>query len=391
MQPSQRIQDISPSGDNGWGLFLQARDMIAQGIPVIELTIGEPDIRTDPSILNAMHASALGGHTGYTNVPGTTDLRRAIAARVSTRTGVKTTIDNVMITPGGQSALFSAHMGACNVGDTALYIDPFYATYPGTIRATGAVAQTIKTQSENGFQPTAADLNDAASKAQSLLINTPNNPTGSTYTAQTMQTIAETCQNHNLWLISDEVYDTQLWQGHHISPRALPHMAERTMVIGSLSKSHAMTGSRLGWIIAPETMIEHLTNLATHTTYGVQGYIQDAALFALNQGHAFEEKVAAPFKKRRDIALGIIANFPSLKAIPPKGGMYIMLDIRATGLSGKAFGEALLKKHHIAVMPGESFGQAAAGHIRIAMTVEDTKFANALTTLCQFATDLSNE
>lgn len=388
MTPSQRIQTITPSGDNGWELFLKARDMIAKGVPVIELTIGEHDIRTDRSILDHMHASALGGHTGYTAVPGIPKLRQAIAARVQAKTGVSTTMHNVLITPGGQMALYLAHMAACEVGDTALFIDPYYATYPGTIRAAGAVAQSIQTHAANDFQPQKSDLEAAARTARSLLINTPNNPTGSTYSPETMNMIAQICQDQNLWLISDEVYDTQIWEGTHISPRALPEMQNRTIVIGSMSKSHAMTGSRIGWIIAPEDTIDHLTNLATHMTYGVQGYIQDAALFALNQGSEFETEIAAPFKRRRDIAQKIIAQHPQLKAISPKGAMYLMLDIRATGLSGKEFGHKLLDEKQIAVMPGESFGSSAAGHIRIAMTIKDEAFAQAIKTLCQFASEL---
>ncbi len=390
MTPSNRISTISPSGDNGWGLFLKARSLVAQGHDIVELTIGEHDIRTDPSILTEMHNSANSGHTGYAAVPGTPELRAAIAARVEQQTGVPTTSDNVMVTPGGQSALFAAHMAACDTGDTALYIDPYYATYPGTIRATGALAQSIETKASNDFQPTESELTSHISGAKSLLINTPNNPTGSTYSPETLALIARLCQENDLWLISDEVYDTQIWEGTHLSPRALPNMAERTLVIGSMSKSHAMTGSRLGWIIAPEDMIEHLINLATHTTYGVPGYIQDAALFALNQGAAFEEKIAEPFKRRREIAQSIIANYPKLSAITPKGGMYVMLDIRATGLSGQEFATRLLDEKQIAVMPGESFGMSAAGHLRIAMTIPDDRFSSALNTLCQFATDLSH-
>ena len=126
-----------------------------------------------------------------------------------------------------------------------------------------------------------------------FLMNSPNNPTGTVYSTATMEAIAEYVQQNDLTLISDEVYDTQIWSGAHVSPRALPNMAERTIVIGSMSKSHAMTGSRIGWVIAPEEAIENMIDLATNTTYGVAGFVQDAALFALSQGEVFEEKIAA--------------------------------------------------------------------------------------------------
>lgn len=386
MQISQRMATLTGGGSDGWDVFLKARRMIAGGITVTELTIGEHDIRTAEPILQEMHKSALGGHTGYAMVPGTDDLRDVVAARVAARTGVPTTRENVMITPGGQSALFAAHAAACDPGDTALYIDPYYATYPGTIRGVSAIPRAVPAFASDAFQPATGPLAEAAAEgAASLLINSPNNPTGVVYSRATLEGIAAVCQEHDMWLISDEVYDTQVWEGTHLSPRALPGMAERTLVVGSMSKSHAMTGSRCGWIVGPEAVIEHLVSFATHTTYGVPGYIQDASVFALTQGDAFEAQIAAPFQRRRAIAQRVIAAQNTVSMIPAQGAMYVMLDITATGLSGDDFADQLLEAHHIAVMPGESFGTAAAGHIRVAMTIEDGAFEAALRQLCSFA------
>lgn len=389
MKLSHRITHLTGGGSDGWDVFYRARRMIAEGQAVTELTIGEHDIRTDPSILGAMDASVRSGHTGYAMVPGTDLLRDTVAARMQIRTGVKTTRDNVLITPGGQAALFAAHVALCDPGDIGLYLDPFYATYPGTIRGAGAVATPIQTRTQDAFQPRAEDVDAHAESAVSLLINTPNNPTGVVYSAETLQGIADVCRRRDLWLISDEVYDTQVWEGSHMSPRALPDMAARTLVIGSMSKSHAMTGSRCGWIVGPEEVVEHLINLATHTTYGVPGFIQDAASFALNAGQELEDKVAAPFRRRRSLAMQVLSEQQIVGLIPAQGAMYLMLDVRATGLSGEAFANALLDSHSIAVMPGESFGAAAAGHIRVAMTIDDQRFASALKTLCDFAANLA--
>jgi len=385
MQLSSRIKNITGGGSDGWDVFYRARQMVADGEPVTELTIGEHDIGTSAAILQSMHDAAVGGHTGYAMVPGTASLRDTVAARIEARTGVATTRDNILITPGGQAALFAAHNAACNPGDTALYIDPYYATYPGTIRGVGAVPKAIVTSPETAFQPTRAALLAAAAGATSLLINTPNNPTGAVYSRQTLDAVAETAIEHDLWLISDEVYDTQVWEGTHLSPRSLPGMAERTLVVGSMSKSHAMTGSRVGWICGPEEAITALINLATHTTYGVPGYIQDAAAFALRQGDTVEEEVAAPFRRRRTLTMEALSGQNLIRALPADGAMYVMLDIRATGLSGEAFANALLDAKKIAVMPGESFGEAAAGHIRVAMTVDDNAYVDALTRLVAFA------
>ncbi|WP_210092399.1 pyridoxal phosphate-dependent aminotransferase [Ruegeria sp. HKCCSP346] len=391
MRLSERITQITGGGSDGWDVFYRARRMLSEGQAVTELTIGEHDTRTDPLILRAMELSTRNGHTGYAMVPGTDLLRDTVAARVQTRTCVPTSRNNVLITPGGQAALFAAHMAVCDPGDVGLFLDPYYATYPGTIRGVGAVARAVQTAADDAFQPQAERIDAAAEGAVSLLINTPNNPTGVVYSRQSLEAVADVCKRRDLWLISDEVYDTQVWDGEHLSPRALPDMAERTLVVGSMSKSHAMTGSRCGWVVGPEEVIAHLINLATHTTYGVPGFVQDASSFALTAGVELEEKIAAPFRRRRSLAMDILALQNIVGLVPAQGAMYLMLDIRATGMSGDAFANALLDAHKIAVMPGESFGKAAAGHIRVAMTVADERFADALKTLCEFASQLARK
>ena len=389
MQLSTTLTNLTPGGDDGWGLFYEARRRKAAGEQIFELTIGEHDIPTHEKILGAMLEAALAGHTGYAAVPGVSALREKVAERVSARTGVPTGPENVVITSGGQAGLFAAHKAVLNPSDVGLFLDPYYATYPGTIRGSGAEARPIACHPEHGFQPRGSDIRAASKRARSLLINTPNNPTGVVYTRETLEGIAAVCRDEDLWLISDEVYDTQIWEGEHISPRALEGMTERTLVIGSMSKSHAMTGSRVGWIVGPEDVIAHLINLATHTTYGVPGYIQDAALFALNEGPWLEDEVGAPFKRRREIAERLIAGQNLVGLVPSAGAMYLMLDLRGTGMTGEAFAQALLDAHGIAVMPGESFGAAAAGHVRVAMTLEDSAFETALSTLLKFAESLA--
>ncbi|MFP7673227.1 pyridoxal phosphate-dependent aminotransferase [Marivita sp. S0852] len=386
---SQRITGLNGGGSDGWDVFYRARAMVEAGEDVVELTIGEHDIRTDPAILNAMYDSAVGGHTGYASVPGVGALRDEIAARITAQSGVPTERKNVMVTPGGQAALFSAHMAVCGSGDPAAFIDPYYATYPGVVRSVGAIPRPVPTRSRFGFLPQKDALQTACRGAASLMINTPNNPTGAVYPKATLEEIAAVVEAEDMWLISDEVYDTQVWEGTHLSPRALPGMQDRTLVVGSMSKSHAMTGSRIGWIVGPEDAITALIDLATNTTYGVPGYIQDAALFALRAGAEIEDRVAAPFLRRRNMARQILQDQTIVRSIPAQGAMYVMLDVRETGLSGEAFANALLDSHRIAVMPGESFGQSAEGHIRVAMTVADDRFETALRTICTFAAGLA--
>jgi arginine:pyruvate transaminase len=336
-----------------------------------------------------MDASARGGHTGYAAIRGTETLRAAVAARVAERTGVATGPENVLITPGGQAALFAAHHLVGEAGDRALFVDPYYATYPGTIRGAGLVPVPVAARAEDGFQPRAEDIDALAGDAVSLLLNSPNNPTGAVYTRVALDEMAGVVRAHDLWLISDEVYDTQVWEGAHVSPRALPGMAERTLVIGSMSKSHAMTGSRVGWIVGPAEAVAALAVLSTHTTYGVPGFVQDAAEFALSLGPPFEAEIAAPFRRRREIAMRLLAGQNLVRAVPSGGAMYVMLDVRATGLSGEDFAGRLLDEARIAAMPGESFGAAAAGHLRVALTIPDGAFAAAFERILDFAGEIA--
>jgi len=384
--PSARIRNLTGGGgDDGWGLFYRARAMKAAGEPVLELTIGEHDIGTASDILDEMARAAHAGHTGYAAVPGIAPLRAAVAERLSAQHGRDYGPENILIVPGGQAGLFAAHHAACDEGATALLIDPYYATYPGTIRAVGARPVAVPARSEDGLQPELDALAKAAPGAASLLINSPNNPTGAVYSRGSLEGIAAIAEAEDLWVISDEVYDSQVWDGAHIPAASLPGMVERVLTVGSLSKSHAMTGSRLGWLAGPEAVIADLVNLATHTTYGVPGYIQEAGLYALRQAAAVEAAVAAPFRRRRDSLLARLARQDVIRAIPPQGAMYVMLDIRATGLSGSAFAERLLEEERVAVMPGESFGAASAGHLRVALTLPDEVFEEALDRLFGFA------
>ncbi len=384
-KPSTRIANLTGDRDDGWAIFYRARAMKAAGREVLELTIGEHDVGTAPDILHEMHRAAMAGHTGYASVHGIAPLRQAVAERLSAQHGHSYDPANVLIVPGAQAGLFAAHHAACDEGDVALMIDPHYTTYPGTIRAVGARPLAVPARSEHGFQPDLAALAAAAHGARSLLINSPNNPTGAVYSRDSLEGIARIAEDHDLWVISDEVYDSQVWVGRHIPFASLPGMAARTLTVGSLSKSHAMTGSRLGWVAGPEEVMARLVTLATHTTYGVPGYIQEAGLYALRQGVSAETAIAAPFLRRRQMVLDRLEMQNRVRTIPPGGAMYVMLDIRATGLSGIDFAGRLLEETGVAVMPGESFGQAAAGHLRVALTLPDAQFEVAIDRLLDFA------
>jgi len=388
---SERISGIvGAGGDDGWSVYYRARALAEAGAPVVMLTVGDHDIKTDPAILAAMRASQERGNLGYPPVPGSAALRRAIAGRVSARTTLAAAPEQVLVVPGGQAGLFASLTAVLDPGQSCIVLDPYYATYVQTVRAAGGRAIVVPTSAEDGFQPDAARIEAAlAPDTRAILINTPNNPTGAVYAPERLAAIADLCVRRDLWLISDEVYDVQVHEGRHASPRDLPGMADRTLVVNSLSKSHAMTGSRIGWVLGPEAAIARIGELATTTTYGVPGYIQDAAEFAMTEGAEIEAAIAARYRRRRDAVLESLGNARAVRANAPAGGMYVMLDIRPTGLSGLDFAHRLLEAEHIAVMPGESFGTAAAGHLRVALTRPEAVLRDALARLVAFAGTLA--
>ena len=389
MELSRRITEIVSGGGDGWAVHYRAWRMRAEGQDVMMLSVGDHDIKTDAAILDAMKASMDRGNLGYSAVMGSDALREAIARRVTTQTAVPAARENVIVTPGGQAAIFAAMNAVLDPGQSCIVLDPFYATFAQTVRAAGGRPIVVQTPADQGFQPD-IDLIEAAvvPDTRAILVNSPNNPTGAVYEAERMAALAELCRQRGIWLIADELYGCQVHDGAFLSARDLPGMAEQCLVVGSLSKSHAMTGSRLGWIVGPKGAIEHLGNLATTTTYGIPGFVQDAGLFALTEGAAIEAEIAARYRRRAQAAVAALGNQPGVRAVAPQGGMYLMLDIRETGLTGQTFADRLLESERIAVMPGESFGAAASGHLRVALTVPEAALRDALARISAFAQEV---
>ena len=248
----------------------------------------------------------------------------------------------------------------------------------------------VETRAENGFQPDATAIEAAVKEnTRAILINTPNNPTGAVYTRAALEGIADICRRHDLWLLSDEVY-WALAGEKHLSPRALASMEERTIIINSMSKSHGMTGWRLGWLTGPERMIRLLTDLNLVSTYGLVDFISHAAVEALENGYGVEE-ITERYTARRTAFLDAIRGMNNVTVRGSEGGMYVMLDISAIEPDDEKFACALLDKELVGVMPGSSFGEAAAGHIRISLCQPQAILEEAATRLRRFtATYRSN-
>ncbi|MGF1500493.1 MAG: pyridoxal phosphate-dependent aminotransferase [Paracoccaceae bacterium] len=385
MRLSRRIDAIVPGAEDGWSVYYRAQEMRDAGHPIVMLTIGDHDVPTDPAICAAMKRGIDDGRLGYAPVEGIPELRTALAARESANRG-PVSVDEIAVTAGGQAGLFAAMMAVLDPGDSAVVLSPYYATYEQTVRAAGGRPIVVGCPSENGFLPDISTIEAAlAPDTRAILVNTPNNPTGAVYPEATIDALADLCLRRDLWMISDEVYASQVWEGRHISPRERPGMRERTFVVNSFSKSHAMTGSRLGWLIGPKDAIWAVGDLMIATTYGQPGFIQAAGAWALREGAAGEAEIRARYARRRAAALAALVDAGPLRVVAPAGGMYLMIDVRATGLSGADFAERLLDAEGIAVMPGESFGAAAAGHLRVALTVPEAALCDAIARIVAFA------
>lgn len=384
-KPSARISSILPSGKDGWEVHFEAWRRKEAGEPIIMLSVGDHDFDTPSETVEACVTALRTGHHHYTQLPGMPRLRAAMA-KMSTRcTGIETTAEQVIATPGGQSALYAAVQAVIDDGDHAIVVAPYYATYPGTFRSAGATFTVVEARAADGFQPRREAIEAAIQpNTRAILMNTPNNPTGAVYGRPALEAIAGVCRDHDLWLLSDEVYWT-LGGGEHVSPRALPGMAERTLVINSMSKSHGMTGWRIGWITGPEEMIVLLTGLNLVNAYGLNDFVSRAAIEALENGYGVRE-IAELYAARRTVFLGEIRGTNNVTIRGSEGGMYVMLDVSAVEPDCETFAFALLDAEKVGVMPGASFGEAAKGHIRIALTQPEDVLRDAARRIKRFIT-----
>ncbi len=371
---TDRLQNL---GSEKWAVHAAARRMKAEGKPVIELTIGEPDVPPDPALLaeatRAMHA----GRYRYSNGRGEPAVVAALVRKYQKRRS-DVTAENVLCFPGTQTALFSVMLGLVEAGDAVLVGDPLYATYEGVIRATGAEQVAVPLRPENGFHMKAADLEAAITpQCRVLLLNTPHNPTGAVLTAKEIAEIGAVCRKHDLWIVCDEVYEQLVFGAGFASPFDNADLAERTIVVSSISKSHAAPGFRSGWAIGPAEFCARLLSVSETMLFGVQPFIADMTAYALDNPIATAATMRQSYKARAARFADALSRAPGLVPLPPEAGMFIVVDVSDTGMSGEDFAWALLNEERVAVMPGSSFGEGAAGFIRLSLTVPDADIDEA--------------
>ena len=364
------VERISGEGSRAWDIHDRAREMEQEGRDIIFLSIGDPDFDTPPPIVDALVDSLRRGRTHYTSMSGITPLREAIAARYQKLTGHETRSDSVIVTAGAQCGLFSAMLCLAGPGDEVLVPEPMYVTYEAVVGVTAARLVQVPLRGERGFHLDPDDLAAAITpRSRVLLLNFPHNPTGATLTADELEAVADIVKRHDLWLVSDEVYATLIYDDQpHRSIITVPGMAERTVVVDSLSKSHAMTGWRLGWTISPGDMPDHLRNLALCMLYGCPPFIQDAAVTALTSEFDEIDIMRNAFRERRDLLVDRINAMPRVGCLKPEGSIFLMIDVRDSGLGSMDFAWRLLESEGVSTLPCDGFGPSGEGYLRVSMS-----------------------
>jgi arginine:pyruvate transaminase len=378
-------------GSGRWALHIAARRMKAEGEDVIELTIGEPDVAPDKALLDEAARAMYAGRTRYSNGRGEPATLKALVEKYAKRRpGV--TERNFLCFPGTQSALYCVMTGLVGAGDGVLVGDPLYATYEGVIASTGAHMIPVPLRPEKKFHLQAEDLERAITpEARVLLLNTPHNPTGAVLKASEIAAIGEICRKHDLWIVCDEVYEQLIFEGiAFASPFDMPQLAERTIVVSSISKSHAAPGLRSGWAAGPEEFCEKLLPVSETMLFGVQPFISDMTAKALSEHFDTADVMRENYRRRAAIVEKAFAGSNLVKPMAPEGGMFILLDVTATGLNGEEFAWELLREEKVAVMPGTSFGDQAAGFLRISLTVPEDVVATAMGRVADLASRIAS-
>jgi len=347
----------------------RANAMKAQGIDIISLSAGEPDFETPEPIREAAITALNGGFTKYTPTSGIKDLKEAIVHKLHDENGVKSTPDQIVVSCGAKQSLYNAMMVLLEPGDEVLLIAPYWATYAEQAQLAGATPVIVHTSAASGFKPTYEQLAAKVTpRTRAIVINSPCNPTGAVFYRETMKAIAQLALRHDLWVISDEIYDRLVYREKAISVATLgADVAERTITIGGCSKTYAMTGWRIGFASAPKPVASAMANLQDQVTSNPNSFAQKGAVKAFLMPSDQVEPMRAEFEARRDLTIDLLRKIPNVHVSQPEGAFYALPDVSAY-LNKRVSDdiclvEHLLEKALVATVPGTVF--EAPGTIRI--------------------------
>lgn len=359
---SRKVQELPTSGIRV--IFEKARQMK----DVIGLEIGEPDFDTPIHIKEAAKKALDEGFTHYTPFTGIEELRMAIAEKVKAENGIDADPHKeIAVTPGACSAIYCAVLSTINPGEKVLIPDPGWPHYESCVKIAGGIPEHYPLLEENDFRVDVDDLSKRVDeRTKAIIINSPNNPTGSVLTRKDLEGIAQIAQKNDLVVISDEVYEKIIYDDtEHISIASLPGMFERTITVNALSKTYAMTGWRIGYVIAKEEIISQMAKLILYTSTCANSIGQKAAIAALRGPQDCVYEMVREYKRRRDFIVKKLNEIPGISCKMPSGAFYVFPNIKQYGMPSFDFVLHLLEKAKVSMVPGSSFGEHGEGYVRI--------------------------
>ena len=365
---SELTRRLDSDSSAAWEVHERATAMKKNGEDIVILSIGDPDFRPpDPIIDNAVSHMRV-GRTHYSPALGEMNLRRAVADYETHTSPHPCSAEEVSIYPGVTAAIYAVMSCLLDAGDEVIMVDPLYVGYEPIMQALNVDIKTVLAHPQHGFEPQLDDLIAAVSdKTRVIFINTPGNPTGAIIAAETLRDLAAFCQQRDIWLVCDEVYSMFTYEKMHVSLRTTAKSLDNIVVIDGLSKSHAMSGWRVGWVVAPPELTRHLGNFSAMSTFGNPQFIQDAAAFALNNDEYYVREMRDKYRRRRDLVCERLAQMTPLKFLRPEAGMFVMVDVSAVYADDKEFAQRLLDAESVSVLPGSAFGKGCSGHVRLSL------------------------
>jgi aminotransferase len=376
---SQRITDVPPSG------IRRFFDIAATMENVISLGIGEPDFDTPAPIVQAGIESLKRGKTHYSSNSGLLELRRAIAEHLDKMYGqTYNPTSEILVTVGVSEALYLALAATLDPGDECIVPEPCFVSYAPEVVFAGGKPVIVPTRVEDDFQVTAEEIREAITpRTKALLIGYPNNPTGAVMSRERLNEIAAVAKQHDLLVISDEIYDRLVYDTEHVCFPSLPGMYRRTVLLQGFSKAYAMTGWRIGYIAAPAEILEQMRKVHQYTIMCAPTVAQYAALAALREGEPFVREMVTEYDRRRRLIVAGL-NELGLDCFEPQGAFYAFPSVHITGMDDNQFAESLLHEERVAVVPGSAFGEAGRGFVRCSYATAYEKIEEALERLQRF-------
>lgn len=353
-------------------------DAIDKFADIVNLSIGDPDFPTDTCVIEGAFSDAKKGHTHYTNPMGDPQLKEEIIKYYKEDFSFSLDPNEIMVTTSANHGMWLVMQTVLNPQDEVIIPEPFFSPYAEQVKMAGGVPVFLPTYEEEGFQIDFEELKKAiTNKTKAILINTPNNPTGACMTKENLTLLGEIATQYNLLIIADDIYTTYSFQHPFVSILTISGLRERVISLRSFSKDYNMTGWRIGYVIAPKEIALTMKEINESCVFSAPSVSQRAAIYALQNRREIQPKYVKTVKERADFCYSEIKKIPYLSVLPPKGSLYLFVNIKKSGLTSSAFCKKLLEKCHVLAIPGTAFGTSGEGYIRLALTVSIEKLKEA--------------